>query len=578
MATTLRAPRLSLACCLLGLLATGLGCGSREPSSPPPTSTTLARGGELVATIRSEPATYNRYAPNGGHAAVEVLTLLTQARLVRVNRATDELEPWVAEGWAVSQDGLTYTVTLRRGITFSDGQPLTTADVLFSFRAAYDPSVKGALDSALRVGGRPLEVAAVDDRVFTIRFPEPFAPGLRLIENLPILPKHKLEAALTAQTFGQAWSPSQPLTDVVGLGPFTLTEHVAGQRLVFARNPRYFRRDAGGTQLPYLDKLTLAVVPDQDAEALRLESSEIDLMTNGDIRPQDYARFARLADEGRVRLHQVGIGLDPDFLAFNLTPQKPGGGRPWLRRKEFRQAISCGVDRQAIVNVVYLGAAVPIYGPITPGNKRWHSPEPPPCTFDRAKARALLEQAGLTDRNGDGALEDSTGQAARFSILTQGGHLRERVSSVLQEQLRQLGVGVDIVTLDPQGLFKRWQVGDYDTIYFGLQASSTDPALNPDFWFSSGPAHFWNPMQKTPASPWEARMDTLLREQAAAGDLAQRQRLFGEVQRIMADELPSIYFVAPGVTVATSPKVAGAVPALQIPQLLWNADSLAVSR
>jgi peptide/nickel transport system substrate-binding protein len=275
----------------------------------------------------------------------------------------------------------------------------------------------------------------------------------------------------------------------------------------------------------------------------------------------------------------VNVGLDPDFLAFNLSPPRPGQRRlAWTGRKEFRQAISCGVDRQAIVNAAYLGAAVPIFGPVTPGNRRWYSADAPACAINRERARALFAAAGLTDRNGDGTLEDADGAPVRFSLLTQAGHIRERVSSMIQEQLRQLGVGVDIVPLDPGGLFQRWQAGDYDAIYFGLQASSTDPALNPEFWLSSGPYHFWNPGQPKPATPWERRVDELMHEQMTATDLATRQRAFAEVQRILGEELPVIYFVAPRVTLATSPRVVNATPAPQIPQLLWSADNLASSR
>jgi peptide/nickel transport system substrate-binding protein len=553
------------------------GCGSNDalPAGSKP-SAGPTRGGSLVASIRSEPPTYNRYLPSGAGTATEVVTLLTQSRLVRVNRITDELEPWLAERWTLAPDGVTYTVVLREGIKFSDGQPLTTDDVLFSFQVAHDPKVGSPLASVLKANGKPLQATKINNRELTIRFPEPFAPGLRLLDTIPILPKHKLEAALVSGQFAAAWSPSKPLSDVAGLGPFVLSEHVAGQRLVFTRNPLYFRRDANGVQLPYLDRLTVAVVPDQSAEALRLEAAEVDLMANADIRPQDHAAFRRLADQGRLTMTDVSVGLDPDFLSFNLRPSRQSQKHPhWMFRKELRQAISCGVDRQAIINTVYLGAAVPIYGPVTPGNRTWYSPTTPGCALDRAKAKALLAAAGLTDRNGDNVLEDEAGRPARFSLLTQAGHLRERVSSVIQEQLRQLGIGVDIVALDPGGIFQRWQAGDYDAIYFALGASSTDPALNPDFWFSSGPYHFWNPSQASPATPWERRIDELMREQATAPDLAQRQRAFAEVQQILGEELPSIYFVAPRITLATTLRVQNATPAPQIPQLLWSADTLA---
>src|SRR5207342_1006406 len=161
--------------------------------------------------------------------------------------------------------------------------------------------------------------------------------------------------------------------------------------------------------------------------------------------------------------------------------------------KAFRQAISCAIDRQAIANTVYLGEAVPIYGPVTPANKTWFADVRPPCEHDVARARTLFASAGLTDRNGDGMLEDASGTPVRFSILTQADHIRARVVAVIQEQLRQVGVGVDIVTLDPGGLFQRFGQANYDTIYFGVQATATDPALNPSFWFSSGEWHFWNP-------------------------------------------------------------------------------------
>jgi peptide/nickel transport system substrate-binding protein len=504
---------------------------------------------------------------------------LTQARLVRVNRASDELEPWLAESWTQSEDGLSYTLKLRQGIRFSDGQPFSSADVLFSFRAVYDPVVNSSLQSALKIDGKPLDVSAPDPNTVVVRLPGAFAPGLRLLDSLPVLPKHKLEAALAAGQFANEWNPAKPVSDVVGLGPFVLSEHVTGQRVVLTRNPHYFRRDSSGVQLPYVDQLTLTVVSDQNTEALRLEAAETDLMSNGDIRPQDHVAFKRLADQGQLALIDGGVGLDPDFLSFNLRPIGPADKRPsWLARREFRQAISCGVDRQAIINAVYLGAAVPMYGPISPGNRRWYAPREPACSYDRDRAKTLLAAAGLTDRNGDGRLEDNRNRDARFSIITQAGHLRERVSSVIQEQLRQLGVTVDVVSLDPGGIFQRWQKGDYEAIYFGLQASSTDPALNPEFWLSSGVYHFWNPGQSKPATEWERRIDELMREQATAQDMARRQRAFAEVQAILGEELPSIYFVAPRVTLATTRKVRNATPAPQIPQLLWNADNLAVAR
>lgn len=569
MATTNRV--LAFGSLLLATLCCGvsLGCSRDAPHSA---SQVTARGGEVVASLRSEPAVYNRYIDS--RAAAEIVSLLTQARLVRVNRVTDLLEPWLAEGWTSDADGLTHTIKLRRDVRFSDGTPFTSADVVFSVRAVYDKT--SLLGMALKPGGLPLAVSAPDPSTVVIRFPMQFAPGLRLLDHLPILPRHKLETALDEGRFAEVWKVGTPPRDVVGLGPFVLSEHLAGQRMVFTRNPHYWRRDPAGVQLPYLDRITLAIITDQNAESLQVESGEVDLMANGDIRPEDYGAFRRAASQGRLRLVDVGPGFDLNLLWFNLSTRR-SPARPWLAQREFRQAVSFAADRQAIANTVFLGEAAPVYGPISPGNRTWYSDAIPKYDHDPVKARALLAGIGLVDRNKDGVLDDQSGAPVRFSVVTQRGHLRERVASMLQQQLRQVGLLVDVVGLDPGSIQRRAMAGDYDSIYFGFQMSSTDPALNTEFWLSSGPFHVWNPLQKTPATDWERRIDELMREQMAHPDLNERKRLMAEIQRIFGEELPAISFVAPKVVLAVNSRVTNMTPALQIPQLLWNAETLSVT-
>lgn len=562
---------LNLAAVVLIAVAVAVGAIFLRNASSPQTAEST-----LVASFRSEPAGYNRYVE--ATAAADLVSLLTDDRLVRVNRATDELEPALAERWTPSDDGLTYTLTLRRDVRFSDGAPFTSADVLFSMRVAYDRSLRGGLATAALIDGQPIAFDAPDDFTVTMTLPSRFAPGLRVLDHLPILPRHKLQASYENGTFAEAWRVGMPLDERVGLGPFRLVEHVAGQRMVFERNPHYWRRDEAGTQLPYLDRLTVEIIRDQNTEALRLDSGETDLMGVGDIRPEDYAMFKRAADAGRIRLVDAGVSLDPNLLLFNLTEE--GRRRvPWLQDRRVRQAISFAVDRQAIVDTVYLGEAVPVYGPVTPGHATWFSSSTPQYPCDRARARELLAAAGLADRNGDGVLDDASGRPVRFSILTQAGHtLRERTVAVIQEHLRDVGIAVDIVTTDVNGIPERWMKREYDAIYFGLQTSATDPAFSVGFWMSNGPFHLWNPGQPSPATEWEARIDDLMRRQIAAPTLEERQQLFAEVQRIFGEELPAIYFAAPKVTLAVNPRVKPVPPAVQAPQLLWAADRLAVER
>ena len=366
--------------CYGAVLAAALSlvaCG-RAPSSPPPAAGAPQPGGTLTATMRSEPQTFNRYAPNGNSAAIDTVTRLVHATLVRVDRTTGDVQPWLAEKWSVSPDQRTYTLTLRDGITFSDGVPLTADDVVFSFRAVYDPAVDSVLASGLEVQGKPLAVSAADARTVVITLPAPFAPGLALLDNLPIYPKHQLQGALDAHTFAKAWGQTTAPGSMAGLGPFVVAEFVPGQRVVLARNPHYWRKDAAGQPLPYLDRLDLEIVPAQDAEVLRIESGSADLMAQADVRPEDYAALRRLRDRGSIQLIDVGTGVDPSTLWFNLAPSAAArAAKPYLQRAEFRQAIAFAVDRDAIARTVYLGAAVPVYGPVTPGNKTWYSASAP---------------------------------------------------------------------------------------------------------------------------------------------------------------------------------------------------------
>ena len=263
-------------------------------------------GGDLVVTNRSNPKTFNRIASDGNRAD-DLVGLLTQAKLVRINRVTWELEPWLAESWTRSDDGLRYTIKLRPNITFSDGQPFTSDDVAFSLAAVYDDKTASPLKQGLQVSGKPLQVATPDASTVVITFPSPFAVGLRIFDSLPILPRHKLDAALKAGTFASAWGLDTPPAEIVGLGPFVLSEFARGQRAVYVRNPHYWRKDAKGAALPYLDRITIQVVPDQDAELLRLEAGQSD-MTSSEMRVSDYAPLKREAAANRSSFRTSASG------------------------------------------------------------------------------------------------------------------------------------------------------------------------------------------------------------------------------------------------------------------------------
>ena len=571
---------LSVAVALLGFL-TAAGCSSKTASDSATTSAgtrDVPRGGELLASVRSEPRSFNRHAARDSTTAL--VTTLTQAKLVRVNQATQAVEPQLAESWTASGDGRRVTMALKRGIFFSDGHPFAADDVVFSFEAAYDEKGGSALTDTLQIGGKNLQLTATDPYTVVITFPVPFAPGIRILDGLPILPRHKLDAALKAGTIAKAWGLDTAPSEIVGLGPFVLREYVPGQRLVFARNPHYFGKAPDGGTLPYLDRVVLEIIPDQSAELLRLQSGQLDLMTS-EISPEAYAPLKRAADQGRVKLLDLGVSRNADALWFNLRPGAlgPDGRAAWLQRDELRHAISLAVDRKLFADTVFFGAGVPVYGPETPANKIWYWPGLPQTPHDPAAAKQLLASIGLTDRDGDGLLEDAQNRPARFTLLTQKGRgSLERGAAVIRDELKKIGVTVDVVALDGGAVIDQILHARYEAIYFNADKSDLDPGTNPDFWLSSGSAHMWNLEEKLPVTPWERRIDELMARQIASSDMAERKALYNDVQKIFSEHEPMIYFVAPRIYVAHAARVTNLTPAEFRPQLLWRPESVAVVR
>ena len=311
---------------LAAAAAAGVACQSQTPprgggTSTAPSATRLpAPGGSAVASIRTEPRSFNRLAARD--SSTDLVSSLTQAKLIRINKLTQDVEPWLAQGWKVDADGRRYEITLRPNVSFSDGHPFTADDVLFSFRAVYDAKVQSHLADVLTIGGKPIEVAAPDAHTVVLTLPSAFAPGLRLLSNLPMLPKHVLEPALKDGTFASAWGLSTPASQIVGLGAFLLKEYVPGQRLVFDRNPAYWRVDERGTKLPYLDHLTIEIMPDQNAELLRLQAGQLDL-TSSEIPPEAYAATKRAASSSVASIRSSGATTS--WIAASDAAENAGG-------------------------------------------------------------------------------------------------------------------------------------------------------------------------------------------------------------------------------------------------------------
>jgi peptide/nickel transport system substrate-binding protein len=562
-----------------GLLAVGYTFW-KSPAVPGELGSTAAsgprrRGGQLVTSGRAGPRTFNRLV--GQDQLSSVLSMLTMGRLVRVNYSTFDVEPWLADTWDASPDALTYTFHLRPGLAWSDGVAFTAGDVVFTLQAIFDPKTESFLADVLSVGGKPITAEAPDASTVVVHFPAPSGPGIRLLDSLWILPKHKLESALQQGTLASAWGTATPPSDMTGMGPFVIREYVPNQRIVLDRNPNYWRKAADGTPLPYLDRIVYEIIPDQDAELVRLQSGEIDL-TQSELRPDDYVPAKRAEDQGKLKVVDVGLSPKAEGFWFNLKPEAWGGDArfAFVRRPEFRQAISHAVDREKFAENVYLGAAVPIWGPVTPSNTQWFWPDLPRYFHDVNKAKEILKSIGLEDRNGNGVVEDAQGHEARFTVLTQRGiGWYERGLAELQGQLAQAGIAIEPAPLENAALIQRMLKSDYEAMYQRFGTTDLDPASELDMWLSHGDGHFWHFGDSNP-EPWERQIDALMQENAATVDQKQRQAQFRQVQRIFAENLPVLYFAAPRMYYAYNVRVQGVRPSVLRPVALWNADLLSV--
>jgi len=531
-----------------------------------PTSIYKAADSDLLVPVRTEPRNFTRLTSR--EETTDLVGTLIHATLVRINHLTDEVEPWLAERWTPSTDGRSYTITLRSNVQFSDGHAMSADDVVFSLDAVYASESA----EAMLIGGRKITATAIDPLHVRVTFPEVFAPGIRRLDDLVILPKHKLEGALKSGALKSAWTLATPPSEVVGLGPFVLSGYQPGQRLSFARNPHYWRHDDKGVQLPYLDRVTLDVVPDQSTQLLRMESGTADTI-NAAFSADAYATLKQAEAAGKLRLYDLGPAMYPDFLWFNLKPGVfEGDSRAlWLQREELRHAISMAVDRKAFVDTVFLGAGVPVYGAVSPANAKWYWKETPEIPHDAARAKQLLASIGITPEH-----------PGTFTLLTQKGRpALERGAAVLRDDLKPFGLNVDVVTLEGNALVQQFLSAKYDAVFFQFSLTDTDPAMSADVWPSAGSEHFWNREQKTPATPWEARIDDLFRKQSSTTDPAERKRLFDDLQKVMVEHLPVITFATSRVFVASSSRLSKltVTPGLQVPpRLLWSPDTLDVSR
>jgi len=567
---------------LLIFLLLPAACRQQSNEQAAPGHQTGVRGGRLVVAERSAPLTFN-YPLASDATSVNTSFFLMSARLAEFDHDKQEFVPGLAESWQVSDGGRTLTVKLREGLKFSDGAPLTADDVLFTLKVFYDKRVNSPVFyDAMLVGGEPIKATKLDARTVRLELPRSVAVPEEYLSNIGVLPHHKLEAALERGEYNKVWGTTAAPADFAVSGPFSLKEYVPGQRTTLARNANYYKRDAAGNQLPYLDEVVIEAVPDANTALLKFQQGELDILDN--IRPADYAT---LKDKpGAVAVHDTGPWLQTDVLWFNLNDGTDAQGKPlvdpvkraWFADVRFRRAIACAIDRQSIIQNVLRGLGTPPSSVVSPSNKRWAKTDAPRYDYDLNRAKEMLKEAGFQLREGGGTpqLIDGSGHPVEFTlIVAENVAVRKQMATMIQEDLAKLGIKVNVSPIEDKAFMAYIrQTLNYEAAIHGFSPSSPDPSAFMAVLKTGGQQRYWFLNEKKPMAEWETQVDKLMDEQAVENDAAKRKEKFDAVQRIFAEQLPAIPLVVRHFVTGAKTSLGNYRASFMPPRSLWNADEL----
>lgn len=499
-------------------------------------------GGTYVVAQFTDPRTFNPIVAQET-SSTDVIGSVFDG-LVEQNYITGEIEPALAEKWEVSKDGKNWTFTLRQGVTWSDGKPLTVDDVVFTFTAIFTEGVQTSSRDSLTFEGKPVRWKKLDDRRIQFTTEKQIGTFLRTI-GTSIVPKHKLADALAkgGAEFNKTWGVNTPPSELVGTGPFLIQSYVPGQRVIYLRNTRYWKVDKNGARLPYLLRYVRILVPSQEQVRLKFLAGETDLYG---ARPREFVEFKQGEKAGNYTIYDGPETFGSEFLVFNMNPA--GVSPPkltWFQDVRFRRAINHAIDRNTISQQVYAGRATPAWGPVSIGNKLYAKPNLPTYPYDLNRAQQMLAEAGYK-KGPDGFLRDPQGNVVEFNLATNSGNAdREAMGNILRQDFTKLGIKVTYAPEEFNSLVgKLTGTFKWDAIIIGL-TGGIEPVTGRNVWLSSGSLHMWHPKQDKPVTDWETEIDRLFEAATAEIDSTKRAALYAKWQDIVAQQAPMLFFSYP---------------------------------
>ena len=557
-------------------------------------------GGEVViSTIGEGPKTFNPC--NTKDATSASMAGILYDGLLTTNPIDGSVVPLLAKSYEII--GNDYIIHLRQGVKWSDGKPITADDVLYTyneivFKGLGNPSTM----DAMTIDGQLPELVKIDD--YTVKFTtsKEFAPFLRQL-SYPIVPKHyfKPYSDKGASAFNAFLSPNTNPKTIVSSGAFKLKEYVAAQRVVFERNPNYYKVNLENKPLPYLDKLVYLIVGDTNNEILKFEAGEIDVLS---LKGDSVARYKIKENKSNYKIYNLGADTGTLFLAINLNNRKNKDGKyyvspnkqKWFQDKNFRNAIDWALDRKNMIQNIAFGVAEPLFTAESLNSIYLNQNLKNGHLSDINKSKEYLKQSGFYLKNG--VLYDKDNKRVEFDLYTNAGNLeREALGVMIKQDLEELGMKVNFKPVEFNSLVnKLTNTFDWDMVIMGLTGSPLEPHDGKNVWTSNGSLHLFNMRgagvniqgvnsqevndsenKNIYSYPWEKELDDIFRDGALKLTFEERKPIYDRYQEIIYEEKPIIYLYSPTRITAIRKKIKNVFPS-PLSGLLYNLDEVYIGK
>ncbi len=541
-----------------------------------------AQVSQWVTNTISDPKTFN-YAFNQEFPHV---FLFTTEGLTTLNGVTAKIEPALAESWKISEDKKRIVFTLREDLKWSDGEPLTADDVIFTYKdIIFNKQIPTDWKDFLKIGqsGTFPKLRKLSDRAVEFILPEPFAPFLSTTtgpstNSVGILPKHALQDSLISKDpnkkpqFLSTWGTDTAPAKIIVNGPYKIESYTPSQRVVFERNPYYWRKDNQGNNLPYVERIVWQIVESTDTSILQFRSRGLDVV---EISPENFSLLKREEKRGKFTIYNGGPRFQKVFISFNLNKGRRKNGQPvvnsiksrWFNTLEFRQAIAYAIDRQTMLNNIFRGLGTVQDSPIDIQSPFYLSPEQGLKVYDYNlnTAKELLLKAGFR-YNSKNQLLDAEGNRVRFSLITNTENkTRVAMGAQIKQDLSRIGIQVDYNPISFNTLTDKLSNSlDWECHLLGF-TGGVEPHDGANVWLTDGGLHSFNqkplegqePLSGQEIAPWEAEISHLYIQGSQELDEVKRKEIYAQTQRLTQEYLPFIHLVTPLSLVAVRDRVQG---------------------